>query len=46
MLSQVYHVIIDHGAIIPGYGREVVDGLNITEKSFLFKSMATLQLTG
>ena len=32
--SQVYCVIIDRGISAPGYGREVVYGINATEKGF------------
>ena len=43
MLSQSYYVIIDHGVNAPEYGREVVDGLNATEKN-IFQSMETVKL--
>ena len=30
ILAHAYNVIIDHSVGSPGYGREVVDGLNMT----------------
>ena len=44
--SQDYYVIIDRGFITKKHGREVVDGLNTTDKRFLFKLMANVQLSG
>ena len=44
MLSQSFSVIIDSGIIVPGYGREVVDGLNAINKRFIFQLIATLKL--
>ena len=46
MLSQAFSVIIDLDISAPGHGREVVDGLNAIDKSFLFPLMSTVQLTG
>ena len=46
MLSQDFYIIIDHGISAPGHGREVVYGLNITKKRFLFPFIPTVQLTG
>ena len=42
MLSQAYSVIIDRGICAPGYGWEVVYGLNAIHKKFLFQSMSTV----
>ena len=41
-----YKVLIDRGVGAPVYGREVVDGLNATDKSFLSMIMTTVQLPG
>ena len=46
MLSQALSVIIEHGISSSGHGREVVDVLNATGKSFLFQLMSTVQLPG
>ena len=34
MLAHAYSIIIDRGVVAPGYGREVVDGLNANDKIF------------
>ena len=44
ILSQAYNIIFEYGVSAPGYGREVVNVLNTTEKSFLFQLMTTVQL--
>ena len=36
--------MVDRGVGAPGYGREVVDGLNATNKIFLLTSTTTAQL--
>ena len=46
ILSQACNIIIDRGASAPGHGKDVVDGLNDTDKRFIFKLMATVQLPG
>ena len=46
MLAHAYNIIIDSGVGAPGNFREVVDGLNDTEKRFLSMLMTTLQLHG
>ena len=38
------YAIIDHGISAPRHGREVVDGLNTTDKRFLFQLISTMQL--
>ena len=45
MLSQFYDVIKDQNVSEPGDVRELVDGLNSTDKSYLFQLMATVQIT-
>ena len=32
VMSQTYSIIIDRGISAPGYGKEVVDGLNAVDK--------------
>ena len=44
MLSQAYDITTDCGVIFTGHGREAVDGLNETDKRFLFQLMETVQL--
>ena len=46
MLAHAYNIIIDCGVGAPGHGREVVDGLNATDKGFISVLMKTLQLIG
>ena len=46
MLSQAFSVIIDRGISEPGHVREVVDGLNVISKRFLYQLMSNLQLLG
>ena len=44
MLSHAYNIIIDHGVGYTGIGREVVAGLNDTNKCFLSMLLMTVQL--
>ena len=44
ILSKAFHINIHSGISTPCHVREVVEGLNSTEKSFLFHLMDTLQL--
>ena len=46
MLLQEFYVIIDRGISETWYLIKVVDELNAIDKSFLFKLMSTVQLTG
>ena len=45
MLSQAFYVIIYQRVSAPVHVREVFDGLNTTEKRFIFPWMETVQLT-
>ena len=45
MFAHPYNIIIDRGVRAPGYGREVVDGLNAIEKN-IFMLMTTVKLPG
>ena len=44
IMSQAFNIIIGLGISTPVHDREVVDGLNATEKRFVFQFMATVQL--
>ena len=44
VLSQSHSIIIDQGISAPGYGKEVVDGLNATYKWYIYKLMSNVQL--
>ena len=44
--SQRHSTIFDLGINTPGHGKEVVDGLNDTEKRFMYQLMSTVQLPG
>ena len=46
VMSQCYSVIIDRGISAPGYGKEVVDGLNAVDKRYIYQLMSTVQLPG
>ena len=46
MLSQAFSIIIDRGISAPGYGREVLYGLNAIDKEFLFQLIPTAQMPG
>ena len=41
-----FYFIIERGISAPVPGREVVDGLNVIDKSFIFQLMQTMQLPG
>ena len=45
-MSQCYSIIIYRGIITPGNGKEVVDGTNAVDKSYIYKLMSTAQLPG
>ena len=45
IFSLEFYVIIDRGISAPGYGREVVYGLNTTDKRFIFQLMYQLEMT-
>ena len=38
-LSQSRSIIIDRGISAPGYGKEVVDGLNSIDKRYIYISI-------
>ena len=44
MLPQAFYVIIDCGISAQGHEREVVYGLNVNDKRFIFQLMSTVQL--
>ena len=44
IFSQAYYVIIDRGVSVIRHGRDVVYGLNTSEKRFLFQLMKTMKL--
>ena len=44
--SQDFSVIIDRGISAPGHAREVVDGLKVIDKRFIYQLMSTVQLSG
>ena len=37
VMSQCYSVIIDRGISAPGYGKEVVDGINAIDKRYIYQ---------
>ena len=46
VMSQCHSVIIDWGIIAPGHVKEVVDGLNVVDNSYIYKLMSNFKLTG
>ena len=46
MLEHAYNIIIDCVVVAPGHVREIVDGLNATDKRFLSMLMTNVQLPG
>ena len=46
VLSQCHSVIFDQGISAPGHGKEVVDGLNATEKRYIYQLTFIVQLLG
>ena len=46
VMSQCYSVIIDQGISAPGHDKEVVDGLNYFDKSYIYQLMSNVQLPG
>ena len=46
VMSQYNSVIIDRGIIVPGYGKEVVYGINYNDKSYIYQLMSNVQLPG
>ena len=45
-MSQCYSNIIDRGISAPGNMKEVVDGLNDIDKSYIYQLMFKVQLPG
>ena len=45
-MSQCYSIIIDRGISAPGYGKEVVDGINAVDKRYIYQLMSTVQING
>ena len=44
--SQRHSIIFDRGISEPGYGKEVVDGLNAIAKRYMYELISTVQLPG
>ena len=45
VISECYSVIIDRGISAPGHVKEVVDGINDIDKSYIYQLMSTIKLT-
>ena len=45
-MSQCYSTIIDRGIIAPVNDKDIVDGINAIAKSYIYKLMSNVQLTG
>ena len=46
VMSQTNSIIIDRGISSPGYGKEVVDGLNDVYKRYIYQLMYKVQIPG
>ena len=46
MISECYSIIIDGSISAPRHGKEVVDGLNDIDKSYIYQLMSNVQLSG
>ena len=46
VVSQCYSIIIDQGISALGHGKEVVDGLNTVDKSYIYQLVSTVKLPG
>ena len=46
LISQTYSIIIDRGISAPGHGKEVVGGLNVVDKRYIYQLMSKVQLPG
>ena len=46
VISQTSSLIIDWGISAPGYGKEVVDGINAVNKRYIYQLMSKVQLPG
>ena len=46
VLSQCYSITFDRGISAPGHGKEVVDGLNVIDKRYMYQLMYNVQLSG
>ena len=46
VMPQCYSVIIDQGISAPGNGKEVVDGLNVVDKRYIYQLMSNVKLPG
>ena len=44
VMSQCYSIKIDLVISAPGYGKEVVDGINATDKHYIYQLMSNVQL--
>ena len=46
VMSQCYSIIIDWYISAPGHGKEVVDGINAVDKSYIYQLISKVQLPG
>ena len=46
VISQTYSIIIDRSISAPGHGKEVVDGLNAVDNSYIYQLISKVQLPG
>ena len=45
-MSQCHSIIFDQAISEPGYGKEVVDGLNTIDKNYMYQLLYTVLLPG
>ena len=46
VLSQHHSIIFDWGISAPGHGQQVVDGINVIYKRYMYQLISTVQLPG
>ena len=46
VMSQCYSIIIDRRISAPGNEKQVVDGINVVDKRYIYQLMSNVQLPG
>ena len=46
VMSQCYSLIIDRGISAPRHGKEVVYGINVVDKRYIYQLMSNVKLAG
>ena len=46
VMLQCYSFIIDRGISVPGNGKEVIGGIDVIDKRYIYQLVSNVQLTG